>query len=133
MAGLRTLGKFRGLLSSPRRRGGSRPAPCRRAALAVEWLEDRRLLAGSWSTLTNLAPSSTGTMMLLTDGTVLAQQSGVSNGWYKLTPNASGSYVDGTWSTLAPMHEPRLYYGSNVLPDGRVFVIGGEYPSFTNT
>jgi len=40
---------------------------------------------------------------------------------------------------LAPMSEPRLYFGSNVLRDGRVFLLGGEYSgdflqqNFTNT
>src|SRR5205807_9530000 len=40
---------------------------------------------------------------------------------------------------LASMHTGRLYFGSNVLPDGRVFLIGGEYSdpntslNYTNT
>jgi hypothetical protein len=69
-------------------------------------------------------------MLLLSDGTVLAQGGGSKNcstGWYRLTPDAYGSYVNGTWSTLAPMSLGRLYYASNVLRDGRVFVLGGEY------
>ena len=44
-------------------------------------------------------------------------------------PDSHGSYVDGTWTRLASMHEPRLYYASAVLPDGDVFVAGGEYPA----
>ena len=39
----------------------------------------------------------------------------------------TGSYVNGTWSDLAPMHWTRRYYASAVLNDGRVFVSGGEY------
>jgi hypothetical protein len=31
------------------------------------------------------------------------------------------------------MHEQRQFYSSAVLPDGRVFVIGGEHPKFSNT
>src|SRR5581483_2631667 len=31
------------------------------------------------------------------------------------------------WSNLASMSTERTFYGSNVLPDGRVFVVGGEY------
>ena len=68
---------------------------------------------------------STGTMMLLTDGTVIAQGPGAT--WEKLTPDASGNYASGTWSSIASMGTGRLYTGMNVLPDGRVLIIGGEY------
>src|SRR6186713_1622314 len=95
-----------------------------RAAL-IETLEKRTLLA--WTPLTNLAPAGLGTMMLLTDGTVMAQRAGVTNIWYRLTPNSAGSYQNGTWSTIASMGLQRLYFASNVLTDGRVFVLGGEY------
>ena len=99
--------------------------------LALELLESRDLLSGTWTTLANLPPSSngTGTMMLLTDGTVMVQgggSAGTTNTWYQLTPDGSGSYANGTWAPLASMHVGRLYYGSNILPDGRVFVVGGE-------
>jgi len=88
--------------------------------------------AGTWSPVANTAPSTITTMLLLTDGTVMAQDNGNKN-WYKLTPNASGSYINGTWYTLAPMHDSRLYYSSDVMMDGRVFVAGGEYGSGSNT
>ena len=65
-------------------------------------------------------------MLLLTDGTVMCQNSGNTT-WYLLTPDIHGSYLNGTWSTLAPMHDSRRYYSSQVLRDGRVFVAGGEY------
>jgi hypothetical protein len=111
----------------PRKR---RAAPLHRR-LTVETLEDRTLLTGTWSGLANLAPAGTGTLMLLSDGTVMVQgpDNGTTNTWYKLTPNSSGSYVNWTWSSRASMHVSRLYYGSVVLPDGRVFVVGGEYAS----
>jgi hypothetical protein len=86
---------------------------------------------GSWTPLTNLAPASIGTMLLLSDGTVMAQAGGTSRVWYRLTPDASGSYVNGTWSTLAPMGLERLYFTSDVLTDGRVLVVGGEYSGST--
>src|SRR5205823_2266186 len=75
----------------------------------------------------NGAPDAIGTMMLLSDGTVMAQGSGVTKSWFKLTPDTSGSYTNGTWSSLADMSLERLYFGSNVLPSGKVFVLGGEY------
>jgi hypothetical protein len=66
-------------------------------------------------------------MLLLSDGTVMAAPSSASNAWSRLTPDFHGSYVNGTWTTLAPSHDTRLYYASEVLRDGRVFVAGGEY------
>jgi hypothetical protein len=91
-------------------------------------LEARNLLSGTWTQLTNLVPSDTGTgtMMLLSDGTVMVQGGGVAKTWYQLTSDASGSYVNGTWSQLPSMGLEREFYASNVLPDGRVLVLGGE-------
>ena len=85
---------------------------------------------GTWTQLTNQPTTPIGTMMLLPNGTVMAQGAGgdqVTNTWYQLTPNASGSYDDGSWSNLASMNTQRLYYGSVVLPSGNVMVYGGEY------
>src|ERR1700674_4671298 len=84
--------------------------------------------SASWTPLTNPPPAlSVGSMMLLTDGTVFAQSGDDLQTWLKLTPDAHGSYVNGTWTTLAPMSIPRLYFTSNVLQNGRVWVLGGEY------
>ena len=59
--------------------------------------------AGTWTPVAATAPGSVSQFLLLTDGTVMAQDGG-GNGWFKLTPDIHGSYVNGTWSTLAPMH-----------------------------
>jgi Kelch motif len=83
-------------------------------------------MAGNWQPLANQPAFSSGTMMLLTDGRVMVQQGGDKH-WHALTPDSNGSYVNGTWSTLADMINTRLYYASGVLRDGRVIVIGGEY------
>jgi hypothetical protein len=91
-----------------------------------------RAMGGTWTPLNNTAPSSVLTMLLLSDGSVMAQQAGATTTWYRLTPDSHGSYVNGTWSTLASMHDSRLYYSSQVLRDGRVFVAGAEYGSATN-
>ena len=66
--------------------------------------------------------------LLLTDGTVLVQQY-QSNNWYRLTPDASGSYIGGTLTQVdsLPSNFKPLYYASAVLADGRVIVMGGEY------
>jgi hypothetical protein len=92
-------------------------------------------MTGTWTALDNQPQFAASTMLLLTDGTIMCQESGGVN-WWKLTPDKSGSYVKGTWTALAPMHHTRLYYGSAVLADGQVIVTGGEYSnagSETNT
>ncbi len=85
-----------------------------------------------WVKLKHAPQFTPGTMLLASDGTVLVHdepESGAPSAWYRLTPDARGSYADGTWSELAPM--PRgyspLYFGSAILPDGRMIVEGGEY------
>jgi len=67
-------------------------------------------------------------MLVLTNGTVMVQQYQTGN-WWRLTPSKSGSYVDGTWSHMGslPTGYAPEYYGSAVLPDGRVVIMGGEY------
>jgi len=86
---------------------------------------------GTWQALANIAPHNNyGVMLVLTDGTILCRtSSGAAWGslWDKLTPDSYGSYINGTWSTVAPMHDGRTFFSSQVLPDGRVYVAGGEY------
>ncbi len=86
------------------------------------------LAAGTWTKITANAPGAVNLMILLPNGTVMcANSSAVTNQWYKLTPSSTGSYVAGTWSTLAPAFDTRLYFQTQVLNDGRVYVSGGEY------
>ena len=90
--------------------------------------------AGTWSPLAHTAPQAINLMLLLPDGTVMGARnngSTIGSGWYRLTPAANGSYINGTWTTLASMHDTRLYYSAQVLMDGRVFVAGGEYGTGT--
>jgi hypothetical protein len=87
---------------------------------------------GTWTRLVNPSPTGVNLMLLLSDGTVMALETVTpldygGADWYRLTPDYSGSYVRGTWSTLAPMHDARAALASQVLMDGRVFVAGGEY------
>jgi hypothetical protein len=95
----------------------------------------RAIAAGHWVPLASKSPipakfRGIGRKLLLSDGTVMAQActNATSCGtlWFRLTPDAHGSYVNGTWTSLAPMHFERANYPSCVLQDGRVFVIGGE-------
>jgi hypothetical protein len=94
--------------------------------------------AQSWAPLSNQPPVPIQTTLLLTDGTVMAQETsnGLGTGnWWKLTPDNTGSYQNGTWSQRGSMpsgYAPRDY-ASAVLPDGRVVVVGGEYNGQTRT
>jgi hypothetical protein len=85
------------------------------------------VLSGTWQAITT-PPASVDNCLLLTDGSVMCHGY-ASTKWYKLTPTAAGSYVSGTWTTLASMQAgyAPIYFSSAVLPDGRVIVEGGEY------
>ena len=91
---------------------------------------------GRWDRLVNQPPFLCDTALLLTDGRVMVHQYGDPqhngqgmNNWWALTPDANGSYLNGTWSQLASMSSSYgpLYFASAVLSDGRVIVEGGEY------
>lgn len=93
--------------------------------------------SGTWSAVANTPDQiAAGFTMLLTDGTLMVQDlNSFGNEWWKLTPDASGSYLHGTWTQRASMpngYAP-LYFASAVLPDGRVIVEGGEYQAFVPT
>jgi|HubBroStandDraft_6_1064221.scaffolds.fasta_scaffold03280_3 hypothetical protein len=88
--------------------------------------------AQSWTNLTNQPGAATGPMLQLRDGRILVNESqGPDTGvWFILTPNATGSYVNGTWSTTGhlPAGYAPIYFGSQVLNNGKQVVIeGGEY------
>jgi predicted outer membrane repeat protein len=142
--------KGRGMLaqSSPaesRRRSGRARA---RANLSVEPLEDRTLLSGGWTPLDAQLPNgdSSNTMVLLSDGRVMVHGGGSSPSttWYALNPAgifthsdfADPTYIQGSWSQMQSMNVARRYFPSAVLPNGNVFVVGGEYSTpydFTDT
>lgn len=82
----------------------------------------------TWTPVTQSASFTGNTALLLTDGTVMVQELQTTH-WWRLTPDSTGDYINGTWTQLASMpsgYAP-LYYASAVLPDGRVVVEGGEY------
>jgi hypothetical protein len=89
------------------------------------------LMAGTWQPLANQPTFNTSTMLLLTDGRVMVQEEGTAH-WHALSPDDSGSYVNGTWSPLADMSFWRRYYASGILKDGRMFVCGGEQSGDVN-
>src|SRR3954468_13729191 len=79
----------------------------------------------TWTALAHNAPGAVQLLQLLPDGTVMAAAnngtSTIGRGWFRLTPDSHGSYVNGTWTTLASMIDTRIYYSAQVLRDGRVF------------
>lgn len=89
----------------------------------------QRVTSGTWTGLSKTFPgSSPETALLMVNGTVIVHDACQSQ-WYRLTPDAKGQYVTGTWSKIAAMpsgYGP-LYYASQVLPNGNVIVNGGEY------
>ena len=89
-------------------------------------LSSRYGFSQSWQPLANPAPASIQLMVQMTDGTLLVQAFDGQT-WMKLTPDAYGSYANGTWTTLAPGLLPAIYFASQVLPDGRFWYVGGEY------
>ncbi len=83
--------------------------------------------AGTWTT----APKNPGVgqafgLWLLTDGTVLSHGKALNN-WVILTPDAKGSYANGTWKAVASSVHARGGAQQHVLKDGRFFQAGGEY------
>src|SRR5262249_38321033 len=85
----------------------------------------------SAQTLTPLVhqpPGGANLAFQLTDGTVMCQADS-SQDWYKLTPDNTGSYVNGTWTRLASLQPGYVPddFASAVLADGRVVITGGEY------
>jgi len=113
--------------------------------------------AGTWQPLNNPPPMpdisdpDTGQFLchggaafplLLTDGSVMVQnvnnhKAHANGNVLKLTPDANGSYLNGTWSQLASIPYIPFAAAQAVLADGRVIIEGGEftgvYEDFTLT
>jgi len=88
--------------------------------------------AQTWAPLAHQPGAAVGPMFLLRDGRVLVheEQAGDATAWHILTPDATGSYLNGTWSDgghLPSSYAP-FFFGNAVLLDGKTVVIeGGEY------
>ena len=91
--------------------------------------------AQSWTKAPTFPGAGAGAAWLMTDGTVIvhSEQNSPSN-WYKLTPSITGSYSAGTWKQIAstPAGYAPIFFGSAVLPDGRLIIEGGEYNNCPN-
>jgi hypothetical protein len=100
-------------------------------------------MAGSWQHLKHQPSFSVDTMLLLTDGSVMAHEYDTPK-WHRLVPDSFSDYANGKWHHVTPLPanaplsqngplDAPLYYASAVLKDGRVFVAGGEYNVDLNT
>ena len=78
--------------------------------------------------ITHQPPDGAFLSFLLTDGRVLVQGNNLTD-WWTLTPDQTGSYLNGTWQQVGSL--PSGYApdaaSSQVLADGRVVLVGGEY------
>ena len=98
-------------------------------------------MANQWNTFAHLPSLSNGfaagTMLLLSDGSVLVHNENTVNGiyvgkeWFRLTPDKNGKYETGSWAGPFSMATQRQFFASGILMDGRVFVLGGEYTTAT--
>ena len=73
---------------------------------------------GTWTQVTtntdpDVVANGLDNPRLLTDGTVLFQEAGTPNFW-KLTPDSTGGYVNGTWSQVASL--PTVDGTQHILP-----------------
>ena len=85
---------------------------------------------GTWTALLNSPPVGVNNCLLLSDGTVMGMNG--AGQCVRLTPDIHGSYINGTWTSLPTMNNDRLFFSSDLLTNGNVYVAGGEYGSGRN-
>src|SRR5690349_11078859 len=82
---------------------------------------------GTWTPVTRLAPhANMANLLLMSDGSVICHSDyGGHLDWGsvfdRLTPDSTGSYINGTWSQLPPMFRERYVFSPCMLKDGRVY------------
>jgi hypothetical protein len=105
----------------------------RRARPVVDILEGRQLLSGTWSPVTTASgepPPFLQNVILLSDGSVLAQTGfdKATNTWIRFTISGAFARV----SSVPNSNLQREDFSADVLTDGRVLVLGGEYSGPNN-
>ncbi len=125
----RLLEQFRNRHGASRAaRAGKRGNRNRCIRLGLDQLERREMLTGTWSNITNVDGEQLPLIqrtILLSDGSVLAQTGDdqATNTWIRFTISGSVAHV----TSVPNSNLQRLFYTSDVLTDGRVLVLGGEY------
>jgi len=100
------------------------------------WVAHWVCLLWTWIFYIFCSNADGGPLFLLTDGTVLMNECANGYGthrWWKLTPDSTGSYANGTWTRMTDSANGRKYFASAVLADGRVLVSGGEYSDLSGS
>jgi len=86
--------------------------------------------SGTWTDVNGpILPANPEISILLTDGRVMVHSSCVDH-WYFLTPDKKGKYETGSWSQDSanlPAGYAPAFFASEILPDGRFIMNGGEY------
>ena len=85
---------------------------------------------GTWVGITHAPPGGLDNALLMTDGSILCGDGGST--WRKYTPDSSGNYANGTWTTVASTTYTRRFFSSQVLNNGNLYVAGGEYGTGQN-
>ncbi len=123
-----------GLLGSrwrrPGRRERERRPPMKRPQ--AEQFEDRLVLTTTfnWTQVTSPAGGA-GTMLQYPNGTIMmvGNVTNPTNSWVVGTPSNTGSYAGNIFAGGAsyPLNIARKFYATNVLPSGKIYLLGGEY------
>jgi hypothetical protein len=98
--------------------------------LAWFWVAKWICMAWEWVFHIFCTNANGGPTFLLTDGSVLLNESVSGFGshrWWKLVPDANGSYTNAIWQRIANSNVARTYFAAAVLADGRLIVSGGEF------
>jgi hypothetical protein len=74
--------------------------------------------------------SSVGFGHVLMDGSVIID---AGRGWYRLTPNRQGSYLNGIWTRITDRPVVRSTYASTLMGDGRLMCVYGEFGADAST
>jgi len=93
-------------------------------ALWALWLPETTFGVGHWTSVATKPVDKIGLIMLLSDGTVLAE--GTNANWWALTPDSTGHYVNGAWTPRQSSNWGHQTGSTAVLTNGTVFVAGGE-------
>jgi hypothetical protein len=86
--------------------------PSRRILKAIAFvlmLACSEVARAQWTQVNNVpAGANPSTCLLLTDGTVMCQAQEGGNGWLRLTPDNTGSYENGKWTSLDNAPQGRI-------------------------
>jgi MYXO-CTERM domain-containing protein len=96
-------------------------------ALGATLVAEPARAAGTWTQAPQTSGGAAFGLWLLTDGTVLAHNGMGLTQWAILTPDKTGSYINGTWKNVASSAHGRGGAQQHILKDGRFFQAGGEY------